>query len=82
VEHGVTGWVVDVNAPAQFADRLEWVMDNPDEAKAMGLAGPTKNLPGVYAGENDFRVRSSVCQRFGETEIDTSCRICLTVDSL
>jgi glycosyltransferase involved in cell wall biosynthesis len=44
VEHGITGWIVDVNAPAQFADRLEWLMDNPDAAKAMGLAGRQKTF--------------------------------------
>jgi glycosyltransferase involved in cell wall biosynthesis len=39
VEDGVTGWIVEVNAPKELADRLEWIMDNPDNARKMGLAG-------------------------------------------
>lgn len=39
VEDGVTGWLVDVHAPAQLADRIEWLIRNPERARAMGAAG-------------------------------------------
>lgn len=37
---GITGFLVDPdNNPRQIADKILWLKDNPDKAKAMGLAG-------------------------------------------
>jgi len=42
VEDGVTGWLVEPNSPAQLADKLEWLIKNPDRAREMGEAGRNK----------------------------------------
>jgi len=39
VEDGVTGWLVDSNDPAQLAEKIEWLIRNPQQARAMGAAG-------------------------------------------
>jgi glycosyltransferase involved in cell wall biosynthesis len=42
IEHGVTGYLVDSDSPAQLADKLEWLIRNPDRARQMGGAGRRK----------------------------------------
>jgi glycosyltransferase involved in cell wall biosynthesis len=39
VEDGVTGWLVEVHAPGALADKIEWLVRNPERARAMGVAG-------------------------------------------
>lgn len=39
VEDGVTGWLIDPDQPLQLADKIEWLIQNPDRARAMGAAG-------------------------------------------
>lgn len=39
VEDGVTGWLVEPNSPSQLADKIEWLIKNPDHAREMGEAG-------------------------------------------
>ena len=39
IEDGVTGWLVEANSPGQLADKLEWLINNPDRAREMGKAG-------------------------------------------
>lgn len=36
VEDGVTGFVVEPSHPGQLRDRIQWVLDHPEEAEAMG----------------------------------------------
>lgn len=42
VEDGVTGWLVESNAPAKLADRIGWLAQNPDQAREMGRVGRAK----------------------------------------
>jgi glycosyltransferase involved in cell wall biosynthesis len=42
VEDGVTGWLVDADAPDQLAERIDWLIRHPGEARAMGAAGHRK----------------------------------------
>jgi glycosyltransferase involved in cell wall biosynthesis len=42
IEDGATGWLVEPNSPAQLADKIEWLIKNPDRARAMGAAGKAK----------------------------------------
>ena len=44
VEDGVTGWLVDANAPGQLADKIEWLIRNPQQARDMGIAGRERVL--------------------------------------
>ena len=39
VEDGITGWLVEANKPEQFAEKIEWLVRNPEKARAMGAAG-------------------------------------------
>jgi sugar transferase (PEP-CTERM/EpsH1 system associated) len=39
IEEGVNGWLVPSRDPEALADRIGWVLDHPEEARAMGLAG-------------------------------------------
>lgn len=39
VEDGVTGWLVEANAPEQFAERIQRLIENPQQARTMGFAG-------------------------------------------
>jgi len=39
IEDGVTGWLVESNAPAQLAEKLEWLICNPVRAHEMGAEG-------------------------------------------
>jgi glycosyltransferase involved in cell wall biosynthesis len=39
VDDGVTGFVVPANDPAALRDKLVWLTEHPDEARAMGEAG-------------------------------------------
>jgi len=39
VEHGITGFVVPPNDPAALRDKILWLRDHPDDARAMGEAG-------------------------------------------
>ena len=39
VVDGVTGCLFDPDQPAQLADKIEWLIQNPDRARAMGAAG-------------------------------------------
>lgn len=39
VAHGVTGFVVPPNDPASLRSRLEWLRDNPGDARRMGADG-------------------------------------------
>jgi glycosyltransferase involved in cell wall biosynthesis len=39
VEHGVTGFVVPANDPAALREKLVWLTEHPEEARAMGEAG-------------------------------------------
>jgi glycosyltransferase involved in cell wall biosynthesis len=44
VEHGVTGFVVPPNDPVALGERLGWLHQHPDEARAMGAAGRRRVL--------------------------------------
>jgi glycosyltransferase involved in cell wall biosynthesis len=44
VEHGVTGFVVPPNDPVALGERLGWLQEHPDEARAMGAAGRQRVL--------------------------------------
>lgn len=44
VEHGVTGFVVPPNDPVALGERLRWLQEHPDEARAMGSAGRRRVL--------------------------------------
>jgi glycosyltransferase involved in cell wall biosynthesis len=44
VEHGVTGFVVPPNDPVALRERLGWLLEHPDEARAMGTAGRRRVL--------------------------------------
>ena len=45
VEDGVTGFLVDPkNNPDDIADKIIWLINNPDKAKRMGIAGKKKIL--------------------------------------
>jgi glycosyltransferase involved in cell wall biosynthesis len=39
VEDGVTGFIVPPNDPAALGAKIQWLADNPEEARAMGVAG-------------------------------------------
>lgn len=39
IEDGVTGWLVEPNSPEQLADKIEWLIQNPERAREMGKAG-------------------------------------------
>jgi len=39
IEDTVTGWLIEPNQPAQLASKIEWLVRNPDKARAMGAAG-------------------------------------------
>ncbi|MCX8090757.1 MAG: glycosyltransferase family 4 protein [Verrucomicrobiae bacterium] len=39
VEDGVTGWLVEARSPGQLADKIEWLIRHPEQARAMGTAG-------------------------------------------
>jgi glycosyltransferase involved in cell wall biosynthesis len=42
IEDGVTGWLVESDAPAQLADRIGWLAQHPDQARELGRAGRAK----------------------------------------
>jgi glycosyltransferase involved in cell wall biosynthesis len=44
VVDGVTGFVVPPNDPARLRERLQWLMNHPVEARAMGAAGRARAL--------------------------------------
>ena len=44
VEDGVTGFVVPPNDPTLLGQKLRWLRDHPDEARAMGQAGRRRVL--------------------------------------
>ncbi|HET9952703.1 MAG TPA: glycosyltransferase [Candidatus Eisenbacteria bacterium] len=55
VEDGVTGWMVPSKDPERLAERIAWVLDHPEEGKAMGLAGRRRveerhSFPEMVAG--------------------------------
>ncbi len=56
VEDGVTGWLFDPANPAQLADKLEWLIKNPNHAKVMGTAARERvfNLFTVEKMVGDF----------------------------
>jgi len=39
VEGGVTGWLVEPNAPQQLAEKIGWLIEHPQKAREMGQAG-------------------------------------------
>jgi len=39
IEEGVTGWLFDQNVPEELAERIARLMQNPEQARQMGLAG-------------------------------------------
>jgi glycosyltransferase involved in cell wall biosynthesis len=39
VQDGVTGWLVESNEPAQLAERIQWLIERPEQARQMGMAG-------------------------------------------
>jgi glycosyltransferase involved in cell wall biosynthesis len=44
VEHGSSGFLVEPESAAEFADRLNWLIQNPEHAHSMGLRGREKVL--------------------------------------
>lgn len=44
VEDGVTGFVAPPNDPRALGERIRWLRDHPEEARAMGLAGRRRVL--------------------------------------
>jgi glycosyltransferase involved in cell wall biosynthesis len=44
VEDGVTGLIVPPNDPGALRDRINWILEHPNEARAMGQAGRHKVL--------------------------------------
>jgi glycosyltransferase involved in cell wall biosynthesis len=38
IEDGVTGLLVDPEQPDQLANKIEWLIQNPEAARAMGMA--------------------------------------------
>ncbi len=39
ITSGQNGWLVDLRNPADFADAVQWVLDHPEEARAMAANG-------------------------------------------
>jgi glycosyltransferase involved in cell wall biosynthesis len=44
VEQGITGFLVEPDNAFELADRLKWLMKNPERARSMGLRGREKVL--------------------------------------
>jgi len=44
IRDGLTGWLVDPDQPAQLAEKIEWLIRNPEQACAMGAAGRERVL--------------------------------------
>lgn len=44
VDEGITGYLVPINKPKMLADRISYLIDNPDDRKRMGRAGREKFL--------------------------------------
>lgn len=41
---GETGWLIEPREPAPLAEKMTWLLDNPDQAKEMGAAGRKRVL--------------------------------------
>jgi glycosyltransferase involved in cell wall biosynthesis len=39
IEDGVTGWLVEPNAPEQMAEKIQYLINHPEAARKMGKAG-------------------------------------------
>jgi glycosyltransferase involved in cell wall biosynthesis len=50
VEHGVTGFVVPANDPAALREKLVWLTEHPEEARAMGEAGRCRAMERFHWG--------------------------------
>ena len=44
IDNGITGYIVDKNSPNQIADKIEFLINNPDKRIEMGKAGRKKFL--------------------------------------
>jgi glycosyltransferase involved in cell wall biosynthesis len=44
VENGVTGFIAPANEPRELGERIQWLVDHPAEAAAMGQAGRARVL--------------------------------------
>lgn len=62
IDHGVSGgWLVPARDPHSIADVIAWVLDNPDEAVAIGTAGRATALD--LSWERNARVTLGVYER-------------------
>jgi len=44
VDHGISGFLVEPDSAVELADRLNWLMENPERAHSMGLRGRERVL--------------------------------------
>lgn len=68
IEDGVTGFLVDAGDAAAMADRIGWLLDHPEEARAMGLRGRERVIPTLSVERllNDLRgLYTELARKYG-----------------